>query len=271
MSGSALPGADEWEFLQSRKRTLPIAKVLPLSADGKTTDLSRPHDEPEPWEDDLLEKGPAMQLRLEVQLRANPLDYENKPFSEKTGDGVVDGKTTDGTPVNIKWIPPMGDGNTKQNSDHLMMNLKFWDLELPNMVLLVQGGHMHPYALVRGKMLADQRADFLKSRPRFNDSYFDGQRDPAQGWMAAGNAWRYPAFYVSPKYSEPEFTFRPSHTLFIDANLQVCTPVTTAAHPPTLCMRSLPYRSVARRSRTTARRSSSSRATTRSTSGSWTP
>ena len=148
------------EFLQSRKRTLPIAKVLPLSADGKTTDLSRPHDEPEPWEDDLLEKWPAMQLRLEVQLRANPLDYENKPFSEKTGDGVVDGKTTDGTPVNIKWIPPMGDGNTKQNSDHLMMNLKFWDLELPNMVLLVQGGHMHPYALVRGKMLADQRADF---------------------------------------------------------------------------------------------------------------
>jgi hypothetical protein len=90
------------------------------------------------------------------------------------------------------------------------------------MVLIVFGGQTHPLNLIKAKQLADQRADFLKSRPRFNDSYFDGQRDPAQGWMAAGSAWRYPAFFVSPAQEEgPEFTFTPSHTLFIDANLQV--------------------------------------------------
>jgi hypothetical protein len=150
---TALPGADDWEYNQLRQRQLPIAKVLPLSADGKTTAPTRPHDEPEPWEDDLLEKWSSMQvrgstvracprvasltraaggsaspvchnaqIRLESQLRSNPLDYENKPFSDKgLVDGVVDGKTTDGTCVNIKWIPPPGENNTKQNSDHLMM------------------------------------------------------------------------------------------------------------------------------------------------------
>jgi hypothetical protein len=85
------------------------------------------------------------------------------------------------------------------------------------MVLIVFGGQTHPLNLIKAKQLADQRADFLKSRPRFNDSYFDGQRDPAQGWMAAGSAWRYPAFFVSPAQEEgPEFTFTPSHTLFIE-------------------------------------------------------
>ena len=29
--------------------------------------------------------------------------------------------------------------------------------------------------------LREQRNDFLKSRPRFNDAYFDGQRDPVDG------------------------------------------------------------------------------------------
>jgi hypothetical protein len=67
---------------------------------------------------------------------------------------------------------------------------------------------------------SSQRVDFLKSRPQFNDSYFDGQRDPAEGWMKAWNAWRYPAFYIGPKYSMNEFTFKPPHTLFIDAALQ---------------------------------------------------
>lgn len=40
--------------------------------------------------------------------------------------------------------------------------------------------------------------------------------------MAAGNAWRYPAFYISPEHEHTaDFTFSPSHTLFIDASLQV--------------------------------------------------
>ena len=39
--------------------------------------------------------------------------------------------------------------------------------------------------------------------------------------MAAGNAWRYPAFYISPAYNPAELTFSPSHTLFVDASLQV--------------------------------------------------
>ena len=39
--------------------------------------------------------------------------------------------------------------------------------------------------------------------------------------MAAGNSWRYPAFYTNPAFKSPEFTFAPSHTLYIDAKLQV--------------------------------------------------
>ena len=31
---TVIPGADDWEALQLRQRALPIAKVLPLSADG---------------------------------------------------------------------------------------------------------------------------------------------------------------------------------------------------------------------------------------------
>ena len=39
--------------------------------------------------------------------------------------------------------------------------------------------------------MKEQKEDFLKSRPRFNDNYFDGQRDPTEGWMAATNASRF--------------------------------------------------------------------------------
>ena len=39
--------------------------------------------------------------------------------------------------------------------------------------------------------------------------------------MAAGAAWRYPAFYSAPQFDEPEFTFSPPHTLYIDAALQI--------------------------------------------------
>ena len=74
--------------------------------------------------------------------------------------------------------------------------------------------------LIEERGLKEHREDFLRSRPRFNDTYFDGQRDPVEGWMSAVNAWRYPAFYVGPNYVMPEFTFKPPHTLFIDAALQ---------------------------------------------------
>ena len=135
----------------------------------------------------------------------------------------------------------------KQNSDSLMGELKHWDLELPNMVLIVHGGVTHPYHLIRNKQIADQRSDFLKSRPRFNESYFDGQRDPAQGWMAAGSAWRYPAFFTPSSVDDMEFTFQPSHTLFIDASLQV-------SHPYCVGTRSArPCREAPSRARTIAR------------------
>ena len=53
---TVLAGADAWEQLQLRQRQLAIAQVLPLSSDGKTTAPDKPHDQPEPWEDDLGEK-----------------------------------------------------------------------------------------------------------------------------------------------------------------------------------------------------------------------
>ena len=75
---TAMTGVDEWELEQLRRRELPLAKALPLSADSKTHNASLPHDAAESWEDDLCEKWSSMQVRLEVALRANPLDYENK-------------------------------------------------------------------------------------------------------------------------------------------------------------------------------------------------
>ena len=87
-------------------------------------------------------------------------------------------------------------------------------------MLRVHGGHSHPLRLVQAATVANQRAEFLKSRPRFDVSYFDGQRDPAEGWATAWNAWRYPTYYTGPATAIPVFTFRPSHTLYIDAALQ---------------------------------------------------
>ena len=60
---TVLAGADAWEQLQLRQRQLAIAQVLPLSSDGKTTAPDKPHDQPEPWEDDLGEKWSAMQQK----------------------------------------------------------------------------------------------------------------------------------------------------------------------------------------------------------------
>ena len=88
-------------------------------------------------------------------------------------------------------------------------------------MLIVHGGQTHPLFLVQ-QPKANQRAEFLKARPRFDQTYFDGQRDPAEGWMSSWNAWRYPTFYTGKNSttSIPVFTFFPSHTLYIDAALQ---------------------------------------------------
>ena len=87
-------------------------------------------------------------------------------------------------------------------------------------VLCVHGGHAHPLNLVQNSNAKSQRADFLKSRPRFDQTYFDGQRDPAEGWISAWNAWRFPTFLTGPTTERPLFTFQPPHTLAIDATLQ---------------------------------------------------
>ena len=207
-------GLETWEELQLRHTHLELRKEL------KNVEVIA---ELEEWELDLEESWPDMRLRLEKALRSNALDHEKKPFSGLTVS-VMDGKTTDGRPTSIVWqaAPSEEDGeNAKQNSDHVLSALRLWGLELPNMALIVHGGSAHPWQLLRVQQMQDQRRDFLKSRPRFDNSYFDGERDPTQGWMVAGNAWRYPAFYVSPSFSPAEFTFSPSHTLFVDASLQV--------------------------------------------------
>ena len=84
----------------------------------------------------------------------------------------------------------------------------------------MHGGNAHPLQLVQTTGAQNARAEFLKSRPRFDKSYFDGQRDPAEGWMSAWNAWRYPTFNTGPAQSLTIFTFQPPQTLFIDAQLQ---------------------------------------------------
>ena len=91
---------------------------------------------------------------------------------------------------------------------------------MPERSIVVHGGSQHPFNLIEKRGIKEQRADFLKSRPRFNDSYFDGQRDPVEGWMASTNAWRLPALYMGPNYHMPEFSCAPPPTLFIDAALQ---------------------------------------------------
>jgi len=155
----------------------------------------------------------SLKAQLIAELRANALDYENPPT-----EAIKD------MPHPMYWVPetdPNHETNPKgQNSLWMLNAIKVWELEIPAMSLTVHGGSQHPMHLIQDKGLREQRKDFLQSRPRFNDDYFDGQRDPVEGWMAAVNAWRYPAFFVGPHYQMPEFTFKPPHTLFIDASLQ---------------------------------------------------
>ena len=86
----------------------------------------------------LAERWDEMKVRLELQLKANSLDHEKKPFSTLTGKGIgPDGKTSDGQPTRVLWQSgPTGEEESemvKQNSDHLLAALKLWGLELPNM------------------------------------------------------------------------------------------------------------------------------------------
>lgn len=149
--------------------------------------------------------------RLLLELESNGLDFENPPT-----------RSVKDAPHPMYWVPEEPDDSNpnNQNSVAFLNQLRKWELDPPSMSLVVHGGAHHPLYLITDRGLREQRTDFLKSRPRFNDNYFDGQRDPVDGWMSAVNAWRYPAFYVGAQYSMPEFTFKPPNTLFIDAALQ---------------------------------------------------
>lgn len=127
--------------------------------------------------------------RLLLELTANPLDFENPP-TEAMQD----------MPHPFNWVPefdPAAPDETNprgQNSVWLLNAIKKWEMELPGMSILVQGGLTHPLMLFGEARLPEQRNDFLKSRPRLTDNCFDGTRDPVEGWMAAVKAWRLPAF-----------------------------------------------------------------------------
>ena len=174
-----------------------------------------PEEVPAP-ENQNTKRFKPLKAQLLAELKANALDFENPPTEKPKED-----------PEPMFWVPPHDPDSEDekvakgQNSVWLLQAIKQWELQMPAMSINVHGGAQHPLQLIHDKGLREQRTDFLKSRPRFDDTYFDGQRDPVQGWMAAVNAWRYPAFYVGPSYQMPEFTFKPPHTLFIDASLQV--------------------------------------------------
>jgi hypothetical protein len=170
-------------------------------------------EEHQGYESQNTKRFKSLKAQLIAELRANALDYENPPT-----EAIKE------LPHPMYWVPetdPNHETNPKgQNSLWMLNAIKVWELEIPSMSLTVHGGSQHPMHLIQDKGLREQRKDFLQSRPRFNDDYFDGQRDPVEGWMAAVNAWRYPAFFVGPHYQMPEFTIKPPHTLFIDASLQ---------------------------------------------------
>ena len=159
------------------------------------------------------ERFRPLRERLIYELRCNALDFENPPTGQSKG-----------RPHPMFWVPEFDPGNEENpkgmNSVWMLNAIKKWELELPSMSLVVHSGSQHPLHLIEDKGIREQRTDFLKSRPRFNDDYFDGQRDPVEGWMAATNAWRLPALYVGPNYSMPDFSYGPPPTLFIDAALQ---------------------------------------------------
>ena len=194
------------------------------AGDAKPADAAKPKEAPKQdaaaaAADALLsanqKRFKPLKAKLSKVLESNPLDFENPPTEQEKDK-----------PHPMCWVPehnpkepdeanPLG-----KNSIALLQQVKRWEMALPDMSLCVHGGSNHPLSLIEERGLKEQKEDFLKSRPRFNDNYFDGQRDPTEGWMAATNAWRNPAFYVGPNYRMPEFSFNPPHTLFIDAALQ---------------------------------------------------
>ena len=227
-SGDSAAADLAWEEQQAEPRADAAQTMYPLAlATGQrpkpaARDVA---DGVEAWELNFKEDWATMQVRLEEQLRLNPLNHEQKPFSEKTNVSVVDGKNLDGDPCTMVWLPAHEPGTgagveKKQNSDHLMACLRKWYLDLPNIVLMVQGGAAHPYSLIQGKQLAsDNHDDFLKSRPQFDASYF------SENWMSLGhsaNSWRNPSFFLPLQHEElRDLHIQPPATLFIDASLQV--------------------------------------------------
>lgn len=166
-----------------------------------------------PMSDNWKRFKPLKKKLVDV-LTANPLDFEHPPTIQEKDQ-----------PMKVIWVPDETAGFPEDNpgginSLFMLQAIKKWELDMPDMSLVVHGGSNHPLNLIEEEGIRERRADWLKSRPRFNDTYFDGQRDPVEGWMAATNAWRNPAFYIGPNYKMPEFSFTPPHTLFIDAALQ---------------------------------------------------
>ena len=166
-SGDSAAADLAWEEQQAEPRADAAQTMYPLAlATGQrpkpaARDVA---DGVEAWELNFKEDWATMQVRLEEQLRLNPLNHEQKPFSEKTNVSVVDGKNLDGDPCTMVWLPAHEPGTgagveKKQNSDHLMACLRKWYLDLPNIVLMVQGGAAHPYSLIQGKQLASDNPE----------------------------------------------------------------------------------------------------------------
>lgn len=94
-----------------------------------------------------LEGWDELEERLKTELRYNPLDVENPPNPVVPKIDV---------PYPFIILTPDEKGSEQnpdgKNSVSLMNAIvKKWELELPNMVLLVHGGHAHPLQLVQQK------------------------------------------------------------------------------------------------------------------------
>ena len=94
-----------------------------------------------------MESVEELKERLETELRYSPLDVENPP-------NPVEPKLD--APYQYVWIKPGEPFPSNEvnpdgkNSISLLTAIgKKWEMDMPNMVLLVHGGHSHPLQLVQ--------------------------------------------------------------------------------------------------------------------------
>jgi hypothetical protein len=136
----------------SYRRSVPSAGigVCRLQEALQAVDMSCEPSEPEAWES-LLHK-------LRDDLTLNPLDVENPPTEKPKGDDpdrMVFSSSEKGSEEN-----PDG-----KNTVSLLNAIKKWELELPNMVLLVHGGSAHPLQLIQPGANQVTAATLLLTRP----------------------------------------------------------------------------------------------------------